>query len=70
MGALKLEWGSEATLREGEREGTSLGMGGGTGEGSQQAPAGITRRLLIRTQANEVQGRSAHANAASASLHG
>lgn len=44
-------------------------MGGGGGEGSQQAaPEGITRRLLIRTQANEVQGRSAHTNAASVSI--
>lgn len=71
MEALKPERGSEATLRKGGTEGMSLGMGGGTGEGSQQAaPEGITRRLLIRTQANEVQGRSAHTNAASVSFHG
>lgn len=58
-------------LRKRETEGMSLGMGGATGEGSQQAsPEGITRRLLIRTQANEVQGRWAHTNAASVSLLG
>lgn len=37
--------------------------GGGTGEGSQQAaPEGITRRLLIRTQTNEVQGQTLRAS--------
>lgn len=71
VGALKLERSSEATLRKREREGMSLGTGGGTGEGSQQAaPEGITRRLLIRTRANEVQGRPAHTSAAGVSLHG
>lgn len=58
-------------MKKRESEGMSLGMGGGTREASQQAaPEGIARRLLIRTQANEVQGRSAHTNAASVLVHG